>query len=150
MVLVSNLCTLTQWYIRTCECRRSQNTTVIATPSLQTQEKMHLTDNQPSTEHFGQTNNRDAQSAMCMIRGRTKIEQFPGTCECASEDPWTTEYRGYLMSGNICVDIEMATCTDTDHPPKANTPLLKHEMLHTDISGNYRDNHVLSCVVCSI
>ena len=92
-------------------------------------------------------NDRDAQCALCKIEGRASIEVFPARYQC--QEPWIEEYNGYLMSDNICVDFDMATISNTDSPPTNSTPLLRHEVIHSDIGSLYQNNYVLTCVVCS-
>ena len=99
------------------------------------------------------SNHRDAMCAVCMVEGRalcridghTTIETLPATNRCA--ESWTKQYEGFLMTGGICVHVEMVVGkvdSTNEHLP------LHHEVL-PEIGKNsiYNKDFVLGCVVCS-
>lgn len=89
-------------------------------------------------------NNRTAACALCQIDGREVIEMLPATNNCS--EGWTREYKGYLMTGGLCVSMEMDWL---DHR-SSNFFYIYHEVLSDeDVSTDYKHNLVLSCAVCS-
>ncbi len=99
---------------------------------------------------FREENNLIASCALCRIDGREAIETLPATYVCG--DSWTKQHEGYLMTGGICVHAEMeGKMADSN----LEYITLHHEVL-SEGGGNstlfhsvYKDDYVLSCVVCS-
>ena len=89
-----------------------------------------------------------AACALCRIDGRETIETLPATHICA--DSWTKQYEGYLMTGGICVHVNMVGETDSS----IDYLTLHHEVLREmgnppPLHSSYKNYLVLSCVVCS-
>ncbi len=94
---------------------------------------------------FRENNNKPAGCALCRIDGHTTIETLPATNRCA--ESWTKQYEGFLMTGGICVHLEMVVGkvdSTNEHLP------LHHEVL-PEMGKNsiYNKDFVLGCVVCS-
>ena len=95
---------------------------------------------------FMPSDNYDAACAVCMVEGRGSIVVIPGKIDCL-DSSWTYEYRGYLMTGNTCVDIEMEIINAQGDPD--GVAFLRHEVISSKVNPKYQDNNVLNCVVCS-
>ncbi len=95
---------------------------------------------------FRKENNLTSACALCRISGRTTIKILPATNVCP--EGWTKQYHGYLMTGGLCVHIEM----DGQRREDLNEHIsyIQHEVVLQKLGyTNYQDDLVLSCVVCS-
>ena len=97
-------------------------------------------------ETFKSTNSHNAACAVCMIEGRGLTMIMPTNHTCP--ESWTEEYKGYLMTGNTCVDKELKAI-DTTRGYNGG-PVLRHQIGSKTLNPNSDENKVLSCVVCSI
>ncbi len=91
-----------------------------------------------------------AACALCRIDGRETIETLPATHMCA--DSWTKQYEGYLMTGGICVHVNMVG--EKNRNSSIDYLTLHHEVLREMgipplLYSPYKNDLVLSCVVCS-
>ena len=95
---------------------------------------------------FRENNNKPAGCALCRIDGRDTIETLPATNRCA--ESWTKQYEGYLMTGGICVHFEMVV----GKVDSTNEHLTLHHEVLPEMGNDppiYKEDFVLSCVVCS-
>ncbi len=95
---------------------------------------------------FRENNNKPAGCALCRIDGRDTIETLPATNRCP--ESWTKQYEGYLMTGGICVHVEMVV----GKVDSTNEHLTLHHEVLPEMGIDppiYKEDFVLSCVVCS-
>lgn len=89
--------------------------------------------------------NGTVSCALCRIEGREAIEIRPAMYSCA--EGWTKQYEGYLMTGGLCVHIEMENGQNMTQ--RQDDLYLHHKTISKELLEKYNDNQVLSCAVCS-